>query len=95
MGPVAASISAGSTLFQFHSEGVISDATLCDGDLNSAVTIVGYGFDHESSDLEYWIVKNSWGQTWGEQGFARIAISKQGHGVCNIQSEIHFALPLF
>lgn len=95
MGPVAASVSAGSKLFQFHSEGVISDLQLCDGELNSAVTIVGYGSDEELSGLEYWIVKNSWGQTWGEQGFARIAISKQGYGVCNIQAEISFVLPHF
>lgn len=39
-------------------------------DMNHAVTLVGYGTDPELGD--YWIVRNHWGTTWGEDGYIRI-----------------------
>ena len=35
---------------------------------NHAITVVGYGTD-EASGLDYWLVKNSWGTSWGEDGY--------------------------
>lgn len=75
LGPVAASISSSSQVFQFYKGGIISspECSTVETPLDSAVTIVGYGHDHHLN-LEYWLIKNSWGTTWGDAGFARIAI---------------------
>ena len=59
--------------------------------INHAVTMVGYGHD-DASDKDYWIVKNSWGQTWGEKGYFRI---KRGSGTCGINNYITTATVSF
>jgi cathepsin B len=42
--------------------------------LHAAVTVLGWGKSEESKK-EYWIIANSWGETWGENGYARIETS--------------------
>ena len=59
--------------------------------INHAVTMVGYGHD-DASDKDYWIVKNSWGQSWGEKGYFRI---KRGSGTCGINCYITTGLVSF
>ena len=79
--PVAISIDAGSDVFHNYKSGVL-DSTECGISTNHAVAIVGYGTDVDSG-LEYWLVRNSWGTSWGEEGFVRIAIT-EGDGICAI-----------
>jgi hypothetical protein len=47
----------------------------------SAVIVVGWG---TSGTTEYWTVRNSWGTSWGERGYIRMAITS-GAGVCGVQ----------
>uniref|UniRef100_A0A3B0N0S6 Cysteine proteinase, tacP, putative n=1 Tax=Theileria annulata TaxID=5874 RepID=A0A3B0N0S6_THEAN len=55
----------------------------CGGELNHAVLLVGEGVDHETG-MRYWIIKNSWGEDWGENGFLRLQRTKKGVDKCGI-----------
>ena len=85
LGPVAASLTTANKVFQFYKGGVITspECSTVDTPVDSAVTIVGYGHDAHLN-LDYWLIKNSWGKTWGDEGFARIAIDDHGPGICNV-----------
>uniref|UniRef100_A0A0D3DJ49 Peptidase C1A papain C-terminal domain-containing protein n=1 Tax=Brassica oleracea var. oleracea TaxID=109376 RepID=A0A0D3DJ49_BRAOL len=65
--PVSVGIDADGFIFQLYSSGVFT--CFYGNHLNHGVTIVGYG---EEDGQKYWIVKNSWGTGWGEQGYVRM-----------------------
>lgn len=65
--PVSVGIDAGGFIFQLYSSGVFTG--YCGSNLNHGVTVVGYG---EDAGQKYWIVKNSWGTGWGEEGYVRM-----------------------
>ncbi len=65
--PVSVAVQASGLDWQFYMGGILSDA--CGTALDHGVLVVGYG----NTTSPYWIVKNSWGPTWGESGYIRIA----------------------
>jgi len=73
---ISIAIEADTQVFQFYSSGVFDDDS-CGTNLDHAVVLVGYGTD----DKDYWILRNSWGETWGEKGYMRIVRNKNMCGL--------------
>ena len=79
MQPISVAVNALGENFRFYSGGILTydecqpDFERSPNLINHAVVAVGYGHDDEL-DLDYVIIKNSWGENWGEKGYARIAI---------------------
>jgi len=84
-GCVSVAIEADQYAFQYYSSGVLSGT--CGTSLDHGVLVVGYGTDGSS---DYWKVKNSWGDTWGEEGYVLICRNCDKNGVageCGINKE--------
>mmetsp|Transcript_2336 Transcript_2336/g.4840 ORF Transcript_2336/g.4840 Transcript_2336/m.4840 type:complete len:447 (+) Transcript_2336:64-1404(+) len=80
-GPVSVAIEADKSAFQLYKSGIL-DSSLCGEKLDHGVLVVGYGTDADSG-MDFWKVKNSWGPTWGEAGFIRMARNKDMCGLAN------------
>jgi C1A family cysteine protease len=82
MQPVSVAIEADTFSFQSYSSGVL-DTPKCGTKLDHGVLIVGYG---EEDGKLYWLVKNSWGESWGDNGYIKIARSESENdpGICGI-----------
>ena len=80
--PVSVTIEADKLCFQMYSSGVLNN-TKCGTSLDHAVAAVGYGVE---SGQNYWLVRNSWGSSWGENGYIKIA-AVDGPGICGIQMD--------
>ena len=80
---LAVSIEADQPVFQAYSSGIF-DSEECGTQIDHAVGVVGWGIDATTSQ-EYWILRNSWGTTWGNQGYMNVAIV-EGKGICGIQT---------
>jgi cathepsin L len=78
VGPIAASADA--IPWAFYGGGIFDDST-CTDEVNHAILAVGYAAD-------YTIIKNSWGEDWGENGYIRLV---RGKNICNIDTDNSFA----
>jgi C1A family cysteine protease len=73
-GPISIGVDA--SKFQSYRGGIMTSCNA--GQLDHGVLIVGYGTDGGST---YWKIKNSWGKTWGESGYIRVAYGKKCAGL--------------
>ncbi|XP_070622164.1 cathepsin S [Erythrolamprus reginae] len=81
VGPVSVAINANQPTFFLYKQGVYNDAKCTSQHLNHAVLVVGYG---KENGMDYWLVKNSWGVHFGQEGYIKIA-RNQGNR-CGIAS---------
>ena len=81
--PVSVAIQANKRSFQMYNSGIYNDLD-CGTDLDHGVLVVGYGYD-ENTTMKYWIIKNSWSEQWGENGYIRIERDIEDEkGLCGI-----------
>ena len=86
-GPVAVAIDANAT-FMRYSKGIWDGA--CSGNINHAVTLVGFGEENQKQPdcteklVQYFLIRNSWSERWGEAGHIKVKYSPDNQDSCNI-----------
>lgn len=86
--PVSIAIEADQRDFQLYKSGVFTGT--CGTNLDHGVLVVGYGTE---SGQDYYLVKNSWGTSWGESGYIKLGRGPQynnGQGQCGILLEASY-----
>lgn len=82
-GPISCGIDASPILK--YTSGIVSDAG--EG-IDHVISVVGWGKDSDSNK-EYWIVRNSWGEYWGEMGYVRV---EKGNNALHLEEQCAFAV---
>jgi cathepsin L len=86
-GPVSIAVEADKSIFQSYTSGVMTG--LCGTNLDHGILAVGYGTENGTP---YWKVKNSWGTTWGIDGYANLERGKGSSGECGLLSDASYPI---
>merc|ERR1719440_2776067 len=79
-GPVAVGVAASGLTWQMYGGGVVScGSTQSSWDMDHSVNLVGYGTDNGK---DYWLIRNSWGRIFGEDGYIRLHRHGEGKEPC-------------
>ncbi|KAH0985793.1 hypothetical protein GBA52_012970 [Prunus armeniaca] len=82
MQPVSIAIVGSGNEFRNYKSGVFSP-TDCGTTQDHAVTVIGYGTTEDGT--KYWLLKNQWGESWGENGYMKILRDAGApKGVCGL-----------
>uniref|UniRef100_A0A8D0EG11 CATL1 protein n=1 Tax=Strix occidentalis caurina TaxID=311401 RepID=A0A8D0EG11_STROC len=88
VGPVSVAVDASSFHFHFYKSGIFS-SMFCSQQVNHGMLAVGYGTSQElGQNVSYWILKNSWSEVWGEQGYIRLL--KGADNQCGVANQASF-----
>lgn len=79
--PVSVAIQANHQNFQLYTGGVFDDPE-CGTQLDHGVLVAGMGTSED--DQDYWLMKNSWGPLWGDEGYMKMAMGVAPAGICGI-----------